>query len=77
MSKTSLYRSGYTMPQEIHTQMIKAMKSCGETNVSKYMTRAVRAENKIHLKKDVGEFLSECSDAEIAFIKKTLKKGNY
>lgn len=72
-----VYRSGYTMPIEIHNEMVRAMKLSGDTNTSKYITRAVKAENKKYLINDIKTFLSNCSKIDIEVLKDELKKGNY
>jgi len=69
-----IYRSGYTMPLEIHHEMRRAMKLSGDTNVSKYITRAVRAENKKYLTTDIETFLSNCSTTDLEVLEQELKK---
>lgn len=75
-NNTTVYRSGYTMHLDIHNQMIEAMKITGEVNCSKYISRAVRAENKRIFNEDVNTFLNSCSISQLDLLKKEIKKRN-
>ena len=77
MGTSAVYKAAYSMPLQIHNDMVRAMRLLGETNSSAYITRAVRKENKLHLTPDVKEFLSRCSSDDIKDLKDELKKGNY